>query len=91
MLIVVSYDIPDNKRREKLRKSLLRFGNPVQYSVFECDLTRRQFEAMERTIRGIMSRDEDNVRCYLFCATCAENAEVFGGKAVAKTKNVYVI
>ncbi len=91
MLIVVSYDISDNKRRERLRKSLLMFGNPIQFSVFECDLTRRQIEAMQRTIRGIIAAGKDNVRIYQICAMCAENAETFGGKALAKTEIVYVV
>jgi CRISPR-associated protein Cas2 len=91
MLIIVCYDIPDNKRREKLRKSLLMFGNPVQFSVFECDLTKRQIEQMTRTIRGIMSKDEDNIRYYQLCGSCVENAEIFGGKPLEKTERVYIV
>ena len=91
MLIIVCYDIPNNKRREKLRKTLLMFGNPVQFSVFECDLTGRQIEKMSRIIRAIMSKDEDNVRYYQLCGSCVENAEIFGGKPLAKTKPVYVV
>ena len=91
MLVVVSYDISDNKRRERLRKALLTFGNPIQFSVFECDLTRRQIETMQRVIRGIITAGKDNVRIYQICAMCAENVEIFGGKALAKTENVYVV
>lgn len=91
MLIVVCYDIPNNKRREKLRKSLLMFGNPVQFSVFECDLTKRQLEKMTRIIRGIIEPAEDNVRYYQLCNLCVENAEIFGGKPLAETKPVYIV
>ncbi|MCA1850699.1 MAG: CRISPR-associated endonuclease Cas2, partial [Acidobacteria bacterium] len=31
MQIVLVYDIPDDKRRTRLRKTLMRFGTPVQY------------------------------------------------------------
>ena len=91
MLIVVCYDIPNNKRRERLRKALLTFGNRAQFSVFECDLTRRQIETMERVIRGIISKTEDNVRYYQVCRICEENSENFGGKPFEETKNVYVV
>ena len=91
MLIVVCYDIPNNKRRERLRKALLTFGNRAQYSVFECDLTRRQIEAMERIIRGIIIEKEDNVRYYQVCRICAENSKTFGGKPFEETKSVYVV
>lgn len=36
MLVVVVYDIPDNKRRKKLADFLEGYGRRVQYSVFEC-------------------------------------------------------
>lgn len=38
MLYIVSYDIPDTKRRTKLAKMLEDFGDRVHYSVFECIL-----------------------------------------------------
>lgn len=91
MQIVVAYDIPDHKRRERLRKSLMRFGNAVQKSVFECDLTRRQIEQMERVVQGIISPAEDNVRYYQMCKNCAVEVQVFGGEPPAKTKLAYVI
>ena len=91
MQIIVAYDISENKRRERLRKALLRFGNPVQKSVFECDLSQRQIETLERTIRGIISIKEDNVRYYRICKNCAASVEVFGGKALEKTERSYVV
>lgn len=91
MHVIVVYDIPDNKRRERLRKSLMTFGNSVQKSVFECDLTQRQIEKMERVIRAIMSATEDNIRYYKICNNCAREVEVFGGKSLEKTSNFYVV
>ena len=91
MQIIVVYDISENKRRERLRKVLLRFGNPVQKSVFECDLTQRQIEKMERVIRGMMLPSEDNIRYYKICKMCAGEAEVFGGKPLAETKGAYIV
>lgn len=90
MQIIVVYDISENKRRERLRKSLLRFGNPVQKSVFECDLTQRQIEKMERVIRAIIVV-EDNIRYYKICKNCAGEVEVFGGKPFETTKIAYIV
>ena len=42
MFIVISYDIPADKRRTKLAQLLENYGQRVQYSVFECLLTGRQ-------------------------------------------------
>jgi CRISPR-associated protein Cas2 len=91
MHIIVVYDIPDNKRREKLRKALLRFGNSVQKSVFEFDLTARQLQALEKVIRGIISKTDDNVRYYQMCKSCILGVEVFGGVPLIRTKAAYII
>jgi CRISPR-associated protein Cas2 len=91
MQIVVVYDIPDDKRRTRLRKTLLRFGTPVQFSVFECDLAPRQLGRMEKAVRAVMKPREDNVRYYQLCRSCAKSAEVFGGQPITERKEVYVV
>lgn len=90
-MIVFVYDIPDDKRREKLRKTLLRFGTPVQYSVFECDLSPRQLQRLAKAVRALISPHEDNVRYYQLCRSCAKSAEFFGGPPLTERKEVYVV
>lgn len=41
MFYLVSYDIPETRRRTKLAKILEDFGDRVQYSVFECILDEK--------------------------------------------------
>ncbi len=91
MHVIVVYDIPENRRRERLRKNLMRFGNAVQKSVFECDLSARQIEKMEKVIRGIISLPEDNVRYYKICKNCAGETEVFGGRSLERNLKAYVV
>ena len=38
MFILVTYDIKDDKKRNKVCNILKDYGNRVQYSVFECYL-----------------------------------------------------
>ena len=90
-MIVFVYDIPDDKRRERLRKTLLRFGTPVQYSVFECDLSPRQLQRLVKDVRALIKPREDNVRYYQLCRSCARGAEVFGGRPLTERKEVYVV
>lgn len=90
-MIVFVYDIPDDKRRERLRKTLLRFGTPVQYSVFECDLTPRQLKRLAKAVRALIKPHEDNVRYYQLCRSCAQGAEFFGGRPLTERKEVYVV
>ncbi len=91
MPLVLVYDIPDDKRRDRLRRTLLGFGTPVQYSVFECDLTPRQVQRMHKAVLDVIQLPEDNVRYYQICRACLTNVEVFGGQPVTHRNSVYVI
>lgn len=62
-LIVVIYDIVDNKRRAKLAKYLQGFGVRVQKSAFECILAEAKYEKLIRGIPQLISA-EDQVRVY---------------------------
>src|SRR5437764_14960274 len=76
MLYVVSYDIPDDRRRSRVHSALTGFGTWVQYSVFECFLDRKQRMLLEtRLLKEIHSR-EDTVRIYGLCETCKTRVQV---------------
>ena len=62
MLIIVSYDIVDDKRRTKLAKKLCDFGKRVQYSVFECDLSKEQLKDMTQKALKQINLEEDSLR-----------------------------
>lgn len=91
MQVVVCYDIPDTKRRTRLHKTLKGFGQPAQYSVFECDLSPRQLPRLVKAVKGVIEPERDNVRIYQLCRGCAGAVEVFGGKPLEEAKAVYVI
>ena len=76
MFYVISYDIPDDRRRNQLAKALKGFGTRVQYSVFEAHLTHSQFEQMKQAVNGIIDTDADSVRYYALCRACTGRIEV---------------
>lgn len=43
MRYIISYDVSDTRIRSRLSKILEGFGERVQYSVFECNLSRDQY------------------------------------------------
>jgi CRISPR-associated endonuclease Cas2 len=53
-LVVVAYVIADDKRRTCLFKLLLRFGTPVQFSVFECLLKQERLRTLQSAMRKII-------------------------------------
>ncbi|MCB0227265.1 MAG: CRISPR-associated endonuclease Cas2, partial [Anaerolineae bacterium] len=55
MFIVVSYDIPDDRRRTKVMKALKDFGRHVQYSVFECEIRREDFKRLRERLKPLLN------------------------------------
>lgn len=80
--ILITYDISNDKRRTKLHNTLLNFGTPVQYSVFECILDEAREKEMRRAVRRIIRPKLDSVRYYFLCASCLKRVETTGGKEV---------
>lgn len=78
MMITVSYDIVDDKRRTRLAKKMLNFGQRVQYSVFECNLTKQQFAEMKKQILPLLDHQEDSLRIYRICDSCRKQIQSFG-------------
>jgi len=90
MFYIVSYDIPDDQKRNKIAKTLLDFGAQVQYSVFECILDNKLLEKMTAKLARMVS-DEDSVRIYALCAKCEGLAKVLGKGKLTKNEDVYIL
>ena len=62
-LVLIIYDIIDNKRRTKMVKLLESYGTRVQRSAFEALINKSQYIKIIEGIKKIIS-NEDNVRIY---------------------------
>ncbi len=95
-MYVVSYDISSNKLRAKIAKVLEGYGKRVQYSVFECHLTKAQYQQMhEKLVRLLMGGDENEngIRIYALCGKCEKNMRSIGAAIDFKSEedDVYII
>jgi len=59
--VLVAYDISDDKRRTRVFKTLLDFGNHVQYSVFVCELDQRELVTLHERLRTVIHHTEDQI------------------------------
>ena len=64
-LVLVIYDIVDNKRRSQMVKALNSYGLRVQKSAFEAMLTKKQYEIMLNRIKPIIDEQTDSLRVYI--------------------------
>ena len=58
---VVAYDIRDPVRLRAVHSRMKGFGQPLQYSVFLCDLTEIEKIAMRMALRDVMRLNRDSV------------------------------
>lgn len=78
MFVLVTYDIADNKRRNRVAKFLLDYGVRVQESVFECDISIECFATVKRRLAKLIDTRVDCVRYYKLCANCIASVETAG-------------
>lgn len=60
-VFIVSYDIADDKRLHKVQKAVVDFGRRLQYSVYECCLSRMQLARLQSILADLIDHDEDQV------------------------------
>lgn len=79
MTYLVSYDIADDKDRNKVSDILSGYGSRVQYSVFECIFEKNDIKtATEKIIPFV--KGSDSIRFYFLCKDCLKNAFVIGNQ-----------
>jgi CRISPR-associated protein Cas2 len=80
MRVVISYDISDDRRRARVLNALKSYGQHVQYSVFECELSRQAYVRLRsRLDAAIEARAGDSIRYYFLCDACGDRVERIGG------------
>jgi len=58
---LVCYDIADEKRLRKVFKTCKNFGDHLQYSIFECDLSESEKINLETALKEIIDHKKDQV------------------------------
>ena len=91
MFYIISYDIPDDQRRTKVAKTLLDFGDRVQYSVFEARLDKKLLDKLVCKLIKIIKESEGSIRIYPLCAACETGICVLGQGEVTKEEDIYIL
>lgn len=58
---MVSYDIMDPKRLQRVHKTMKGFGEAIHYSVFRCDLTPKGRVEMIAALTDLIKYDQDRI------------------------------
>lgn len=74
---VISYDIADDRRRNRIFKLLKDYGQWIQYSVFEVDCEEKDWLMLEFRLSTLLSQ-EDSLCVYTLCRSCNQKASYKG-------------
>lgn len=64
MKYLITYDIENNKKRKKLSDELEAYGIRVNYSVFECEISKTKLKILLEKIEKLVDKKYDSVRFY---------------------------
>ena len=91
MLIVVAYDVSNQKRLAKVARVCEDYGCRVQYSIFECHLEPEAFNEFWLKLLEIIDEDEDRIVAYRLDARCARETETAGRMVCAEKVVCYLV
>lgn len=60
-IYLVTYDIRDDKRLRKVYKTMRNWGDHLQYSVFECQLSPLDLVVLKGELKDIINSAQDQV------------------------------
>jgi CRISPR-associated protein Cas2 len=88
--VVISYDISDDRTRNKVANLLMDYGKRVQYSVFEC---RVDAKTLDKIIALLMPFAEgtDSIRVYQLCESCVKNVVVLGKGELTEVAKFHLV
>lgn len=91
MLILLGYDIANQKRLSKVAKTCEDFGVRVQYSFFECHLDDASFETFWLRLLDLIDEDEDRLVAYRIDARSAKSTLTAGTMICSEKAVCYLV
>jgi CRISPR-associated protein Cas2 len=92
VIVVVAYDIVDDRRREDVAMLLSGYGPRVQLSVFECEVRDRdELRALRAALRECIDPLEDQVRLYPTTARSFEERYIIGARTVEERADYWIV
>ena len=88
VLVLIIYDVIDNKRRNKLAKYLQSYGFRIQKSAFEAVISKRKYNKLLDEVRRYIS-NEDSLRIYKIIGKGQITS--YGKKIEYETEDVIII
>jgi CRISPR-associated protein Cas2 len=90
MLLLIAYDIANDKRLYRVAKLMEDYGARVQRSVFECRIGEKELSALLEKVKVILKKREDRIHLYHLCAACQQRFEQYGRGNLTTDAEVFI-
>ncbi len=90
-MIIISYDIANDKLRTKFSKYLTRFGHRIQYSVFEIDNSERMLDNIINDIKNQYEKKFEQTDSVIIFHMSSRCKTIRLGYAANEEKDIVVI
>lgn len=91
MLVIISYDITDDKKRTRLAKKLRDFGKRVQKSVFEADITEKELVKLKQLLSKRNWKPRIVFVFIIICEACEKTILIWGSGEVTEDEDYYIV
>lgn len=96
MHILITYDVntmtkEGARRLRRVADACKDYGQRVQNSVFECELTESQLLILKERVRGIIDTSVDSIRIYHLSKNYEKSIEVMGRETAYNVKDTLII
>lgn len=78
MIVLITYDISGDKKRNRTHRFLKEFGINTQKSVFEGEIDDTSLKSIRLFCKDNLDISCDSVRIYKICSTCINKVKVSG-------------
>lgn len=87
MMVLVSYDVKTSesggqRRLRRVAKTCLNYGQRVQFSVFECEVTPAQWVSLRDRLIKLIDTEKDSLRFYRLGSNWKRRVEHIGAKKI---------
>ncbi len=92
MIVIIAYDITDDRRREDIAMLLSGYGPRVQLSVFECEVRSvDELRRLRAAIRDRIDTLEDQVRLYPTTTQTFAERYIIGARTVEERADYWIV
>ena len=91
MQVMICYDVMNDRRRARVAKLLEGWGRRVQRSVFECEVSSKEYRELSAKLSRLIKPSEDCVRLVALCADCQARVIAMGAEMEEEFAKIVIV